>query len=157
MLVGLAAMQLVTLYGTVGYVAMGWSLLDAFYQVVITISGVGFCEVHPITSTLIRVHTMAVIALGHIAVACTLGAIVQFLTESELLHYFGDHNMMRPNGFLSGHGVVPRYGHAGGLACNEPADTKRTFVIIEMSHLETLARTARRSGMLPLEQPQVCP
>jgi voltage-gated potassium channel len=151
LLFGLAAILAVTCYGTVGYLAMGWSLFDAFYQVVITISGVGFNEVRPISSTLIRLHTMTVIGLGVIAVAYTLGVFVQFLTESELHHYFGHHRMMNQNEILSGHTTVAGFGRVGGLVCDELATTARTFVIIELSHYETVVGIARRSGRLSLE------
>ena len=43
---------------------MGWTFMDAFYQVFITISAVGLTEVHPLVTTPLRLHTMLVIALG---------------------------------------------------------------------------------------------
>ena len=43
-----SALGTVMVYGMVGYMVMGWSFMDAFYQVFITISAVGLTEVHPL-------------------------------------------------------------------------------------------------------------
>ena len=45
---GFAAILCVIVYGVLGYRVMGWSLSDAFFMVVIMISGVGLGEVRPL-------------------------------------------------------------------------------------------------------------
>src|SRR4051794_9337189 len=84
MLIGLAWVGVIVVLGTLGYVAMGWSAVDALYMVVITISGVGYGEVRPMASTPERIHTMIVIALGIVAMAYTVAGFLQFLTEGEI-------------------------------------------------------------------------
>jgi voltage-gated potassium channel len=145
-LYGFVAIGLVSLYGTIGYIAMGWSLLDAVYQVVITVSGVGFGEVRPVTSTLGRVHTMLVIALGVLSVAFTLAAFVQFLTETEILGYFGRQRTMHQIDSLTGHTIVAGYGRMGALVCDELAARQLPFVVVEMSRDE--AAQAEAHGFL---------
>jgi voltage-gated potassium channel len=130
---GFAAIGVVAIYGVAGYLAMGWSLLDAVYQVVITISGVGFGEVRPLTSTPARFHTMAIIGMGILSVAFTLGAFVQLLTETEILGYFGRQRMKKDIKMLSGHTIVAGYGRVGGLVCEELAAREQPFVIVELS------------------------
>lgn len=130
---GLTAIVMVALYGTAGYLVLGWSFLDALYQVVITISGVGFNEVRPLVSTPARIHTMMVIGLGMLSVAFTLGSFVQFLTESEVLDYLGRHRMMKQIETLSGHTIVVGYGRVGGLVCDELSARDQPFVIIEVN------------------------
>jgi voltage-gated potassium channel len=44
---GVGLLTLLVAVGTVGYVALGFSLLNAAYQTVTTISTVGFREVEP--------------------------------------------------------------------------------------------------------------
>jgi hypothetical protein len=68
----LLVLAAVMTYGVIGYVVLGWSPFDAFYMVVITISGVGFGEVRPVTTTAERVHTILVIAMGVITVGFTV-------------------------------------------------------------------------------------
>jgi voltage-gated potassium channel len=132
-LYGFVAIQLVASYGVAGYLAMGWSFLDALYQVVITISGVGFNEVRPLTSTVLRIHTMILITLGILSVAFTLGSFVQFLSEVEFLRYFGRHRMMKQIQMLNGHTIVAGYGRVGALVCDELATHALPFVVVELS------------------------
>jgi voltage-gated potassium channel len=142
----LIAIQVVAIYGTVGYLAMGWGFLDAIYQVVITISGVGFGEVQPLVSTAARVHTMVVICLGLLAVAFTLGSFVQFLTESEILGVFGRRRTMKQIQSLSRHTIVVGYGRVGALVCDELAARDHAFVIIDLSRER--AEMAQERGFL---------
>jgi voltage-gated potassium channel len=132
-LFGFAAILAVTIYGVVGYLAIGWNFLDAFFQVVITISGVGFGEVQPLNSTVARVHTMVVIGLGICAVAYTLGAFVQSLTESEILGYFGHQRMIKQIETMSGHAIVAGFGRVGALVCDELLAAEQPFVVVELS------------------------
>ena len=129
---GLVAILAVAVYGTAGYLVLGWSFLDSLFQVVITISGVGFNEVRPLVSTSARIHTMMVIGLGMLSVAFTLGSFVQFLTESEVLNYLGRHRMIKQIETLTGHTIVVGYGRVGGLVCDELSARNQAFVVVEV-------------------------
>ncbi len=131
---GFAAIQVVAAYGVTGYMSMGWTFIDSLYQVVITISGVGFDEVEPMKSTGSRVFTMSLIGLGMLSVAFTLGSFVQFLTESELIDYLGRHRMTKQIHTLSRHTIIAGYGHLGSLICDELSAREKPFVLIESSH-----------------------
>jgi voltage-gated potassium channel len=133
-ILGLAAMQCVIIYGVIGYRLMGWNLSDAFFQVVIIISGVGLGEVRPLMGPFVRAHTMIVIALGISSLAFTLASLVQSLTESELLVYFGRQRKMRQIESLSDHTIVAGYGRVGTLVCEELAAADQPFVVVELSH-----------------------
>ena len=57
---GITFFLLTCLFGTFAYASAGWSWMDAFYMVVITIFGVGYGEVNPIeTSELASCHDLA--------------------------------------------------------------------------------------------------
>ena len=129
---GVAIGWVVVAFGVVGYVAMGWAPFDALYMVVITISGVGYGEVRPITTAAERVHTMLVIALGMVVVGYTLGRFVQFLTEGEIQNLVGHHRMRRQIEGMKGHTVVVGYGRVGALVCDELAEAEIPFVVVEL-------------------------
>jgi voltage-gated potassium channel len=131
-LIGFTALLTVMIYGIAGYMVMGWSFMDAFYQVFITISAVGLTEVHPLVSTSLRLHTMLVIALGLFSVAFTLGGFIQLLTEGEFQKYLGHQRMMRQIDTLKGHTVVAGFGRIGALVCDGLAAAEIPFVIIEL-------------------------
>jgi voltage-gated potassium channel len=129
---GLIAILVVTLYGVLGYRAVGWNLFDAFFQVMIIISGVGLGEVQPIDSPLARIHTILVIMLGISSVAFTLASLIQFLAESEILTFFDRQRMMKQIETLSGHTIVAGYGRVGALVCAELAAAGQDFVVVEL-------------------------
>jgi voltage-gated potassium channel len=57
-------LALVLSMGTAGYMILeGWNLLDALYMTVITVTTVGFSEVHPISDEA-RVLTMTILVSG---------------------------------------------------------------------------------------------
>ncbi len=131
-LFGLAAIQVVTLYGILGYVVIGWNVFDAFYQVVILISGVGLGEVEPLDSTLERIHTIILIGMGISSVAFTLASLIQYIAESDLVTHFGRHRMKKQIEMLSGHTIVAGYGRVGALVCTELAAAEQPFVVVEL-------------------------
>ena len=131
---GFAALGSVMFYGVAGYMAMGWTFMDALYQVFITISAVGLTEVHPLVTTPLRLHTMLVIALGLFSVAFTLGGFLSLLTEGEFQKYLGHQRMMRQIEALRGHTIVAGFGRVGALVCEGLAASEMPFVIIELDH-----------------------
>src|SRR5262245_18956758 len=116
---GVAFLFAVLLYGTFGYVAAGWSLGDAVYMVMITISTVGFTEVHEINTSWLRFHTVLVILLGYFGAGFTLTGILSFITEEELQTLLGHQRVRRQIEALRGHTIVAGMGRMGSLVCSE--------------------------------------
>jgi voltage-gated potassium channel len=130
---GFAALGVVILLGVLGYIVLGWNAFDALYMVVITVSGVGFGEVRPMTSTWTRIHTMFVIAFGIVAVAYTLAGFVQFITEGEIQTLLGHTRVRRHIETLADHVIVAGFGRMGSLICEELVQAGVPFVLIERS------------------------
>jgi voltage-gated potassium channel len=133
-IIGFAALLTVMVYGVAGYMLMGWTFMDALYQVFITISAVGLTEVHPLVTTPLRLHTMLVIAMGLFSVAYTLGGFISLVTEGEFQKFLGQQRMMRQIETLSGHTIVAGFGRVGALVCEGLVTAQVPFVIIDQEH-----------------------
>ena len=142
-LTGFIGLVLVTAWGVIGYVALGWSGFDALYMVVITVSGVGYQEVRPLTLPMERWHTMLVIGLGMLAVAYMVGGFIQFLTEGEIQNILGHKRMRRQIETLRDHIIVAGYGRVGSLVSDELAQAEIAFVVVDRSP-ERIAEIERR-------------
>ena len=79
----LSALAVVTVVGTLGYVVLGFSPLDALYQTVTTVFTVGFREVEPL-DTAGKVFTIVLIVVGVGTALYTLGALLELLIEGQL-------------------------------------------------------------------------
>ena len=65
-----------------------WGWFDSFYMVVITLSTVGYQEVHPLSHAG-RVFNIVLIVAGVALVFLMIGALTQALLEFELFKVFG--------------------------------------------------------------------
>lgn len=55
---GIVFLSLTVVVAVVGYMLAGWGLIDAIYMVVITVFGVGYGEVKPLASPLLKLFTI---------------------------------------------------------------------------------------------------
>lgn len=85
---GVIYMLLVMAVATAAYVAEGWSLGDAVYMVVLTVYTVGYDEVRPIDTPALREITIALIVFGCTGMIFLTGALIQFITLSQLQQVF---------------------------------------------------------------------
>ena len=77
---GLIAIALVLSGGTIGYLALGFSLLDAVYQTVTTVTTVGFREVERFEVPE-KVFTIALCIVGVGTALFTLSVTLEALVE----------------------------------------------------------------------------
>ena len=115
---------------TAGYMLAGWSLMDAVYMVVITTFGVGYGEVHPITSTTLRIFTIGVIVAGTSSVVYMVGGFVQMITEGEINKALGARRMTRSIETLEHHVIICGFGRMGQILARKMLDANIPCVII---------------------------
>jgi voltage-gated potassium channel len=130
--------------GTIWYHQVeGWRWVDAAYMTMITLSTVGFTEVHPLGD---RGHmfTMSLILLGVV----NIGYIVNRFTEALIQGYFQEGLRQRQQRLvmdsLTGHYIVCGFGRMGRQAAQELATEGVRFVVAD-SQLEPI-RSARECG-----------
>jgi voltage-gated potassium channel len=129
-LVALALMVLFAL-GTVGFHLLeGWPWFDSFYMVLITVTTIGYSEVHPLSHSG-QVFNVFVIVIGVGLVFLLIGVTAQALLEFELTHFFGRRRMEREIDRLSGHFIICGAGRVGRSTARELARKPVPFVIIE--------------------------
>jgi voltage-gated potassium channel len=126
----LAALALVMVGGTIGYIALGFGLLDALYQTVTTVTTVGFREVQPL-STGGKIFTIALIVVGVGTALYTLGVIIETLLEGQLPEVFGRRRMERKITGMRDHVVVCGWGRVGRAIARDLAAMGGDPVVID--------------------------
>jgi voltage-gated potassium channel len=102
----------VILAGTIGYIALGFGVLDALYQTVTTITTVGFREVHPLDSTG-KVFTIVLILAGVGTALYAFSVVLEMLVEGHLRRHFERRRMERIIARMTGHAIVCGWGRVG--------------------------------------------
>jgi len=120
----------IMLIGTIGYLALGFTLLDAFYQTVTTVTTVGFREVQPL-STAGQVFTIVLILLGVGTALYALGVLIQTLVGGELHDVIGRRRMDRRIAELHDHVIVCGWGRVGRAIGKELGDGDTSLVIVD--------------------------
>jgi voltage-gated potassium channel len=125
------ALVVLTLAGTVGFHFIeGWGWFDSFYMVIITLTTVGYQEVHPLSHGG-RVFNVFLILAGVALVFLMIGALTQALLEFELFKVFGRRRMEREVSHLKGHYIICGAGRVGHSVARELAQKPCPFVIVE--------------------------
>ena len=125
------ALLVLTAAGTAGFHYIEhWSWFDSFYMVVITLSTIGYQEVHPLSHEG-RVFNVVLIIAGVALVFLIIGALTQALLEFELVKVFGRRRMEREVAKLKNHYIICGAGRVGNSVAHELARKPCPFVIIE--------------------------
>ena len=130
MRLGLVAFVLVTAIGTIGYVLLGFSLLDAVYQTVTTLSTVGFREVEPL-STVGKLFTTVLILVGVGTVLTTFTVVVEALIEGSLRDIYGRRRMDRKIAGMAGHVIICGWGRVGQSIARYVAAAGQPLVVVD--------------------------
>jgi voltage-gated potassium channel len=128
--------------GTTAFMAVeGWSFFDAFYMTTITLTTVGFGEVHPL-STGGRLVAIALILGGTGSLAYGLSMVTAFILEGELKDVLGKRRMEKALAQLRDHIIVCGAGETGKHVVQELVKSRIPCVVIEqnLSRLKHLER-----------------
>lgn len=117
--------------GVIGYMSIeGYSVWDAFYMTVITISTVGFSEVYEL-SFHGRMFTAVFIIFNISLVAYIVSIISRYLFEGELRDVFTNYLSKREVNKMKDHVIICGYGRNGYTASKELERDKIPFVVID--------------------------
>ena len=135
--------------GTGGYmITEGWSPSDAFFMTVITLSTVGYGEIHNLDGAG-RVFTSVLILGGLGLLSYSLTNVAAWFVEGQLTGGVVRQQVRRRIANLEHHVVVCGYGRVGESVSAQLAQEQVPVVVIE--HLEDRMRECLRQGTLALQ------
>jgi voltage-gated potassium channel len=135
--------------GTLGYMAVeGWSAWDAFYMTVITVTTVGYREVHDL-SRAGQAFTVVLLFVGVGGALYTFTMMASAVVEGGLPKRLRRHRREHMLDTIKDHFIVCGYGRIGRLIASQFRHQSIPFVVIEMDPGRT--QMAVDDGVLAIE------
>src|SRR3981081_1703780 len=139
----------IIVYGITGYMLIdGWDLLDSFYMVIITISTVGYQEIHP-QGIAGRIFTSTLIVVGVATMLYGFGVFAETLAENAFGNYRRERQLERSLNQLRDHFIICGYGRIGTQIVAEFEEHKVPYAVIDQTE-EAVGRL-RAEGRLHIE------
>ncbi len=116
--------------GATGYYIIGgkeWTIIDSIYMTIITLSTVGFGEVHPLTQ-MAKLWSIIVIIFGVSGVAMIISKIGTDLMEFK---QYRKRAMLNKIKKMKNHYILCGYGRTGAVIAKELHEKKHKFVVID--------------------------
>jgi len=117
--------------GATGYMIIeGWDFLDAVYMTVITLTTVGYGEVHEV-SRIGQLYTILLIFIGVAFCLYVAGSVVQFMVEGRIRTILGRRSLDKKIDQLKNHYIICGYGRIGRVLCNQLKRKPIDLVVID--------------------------
>ncbi len=138
--------------GTLGYslIEENWSLFDAFYMTLISLTTVGYGEVRPLT-TQGRVFTVFLLLGGVGTLAYGVSTTTAFLVGGQFTQMMRKRSLETKIQHLSDHLVLCGLGETGRHVADEFIKTNKPFVAIERDPEQIALRIEDFPGLLYVE------
>ncbi|MBI5408863.1 MAG: potassium channel protein [Nitrospirae bacterium] len=118
-------------FGTLGFsIIEGWRIFDSLYMTVITLTTVGYLEVHPL-STAGRAFTIVLILSGVGTMLYALSVGARALLEGEIREILGRRKLSKKIGELKDHYIICGFGRMGKIICREMTQDGAAYIVIE--------------------------
>ncbi len=136
------AVVVVAAVGAAGFMVLeGWSFFDSLYMAVITLTTVGFTEVHPLNPAgRVWAMILAVSAIG--IIWGSVGMVAQNMLADVASGKREARMIRRAIDSLSGHFIVCGYGRVGSMVARELVEDGQQVVVIDIRP-DSLERAAR--------------
>jgi len=117
--------------GVVGFKSMSnYTWIDALYMTVITITTVGFKEVHPLDDAT-KIFTISLILTSVFILGYALSVITEYILSKNSFEELKQKKMQKKIDNLKNHIIICGYGRNGRQAANKLLAYNKPFVIIE--------------------------
>jgi voltage-gated potassium channel len=138
---------LITSGGTIGYMIIEeWDFADSFYMTIITMSTVGFGEVHELT-IYGKLFTAFLIISSFGTFAYAITSITTYLVGGEYRQYFKEYKTMQELKKMNGHVIICGYGRVGMQVAQDLNAHGNEFIIIEQDE-DIVMQEKDHSGFL---------
>jgi voltage-gated potassium channel len=135
--------------GTIGYSLLGYTPSEAVYMTIITITTVGFGEVHPLNNHgMWFTSFLVVVSIGIFFYAVT--SFTRYIVEGVFMNTYKDTKVKRKIEKISDHVVICGYGRNGKQAAIELYEHKVNVVVVE-NDPEAIQILRETPGMLYVE------
>lgn len=122
---------LVLIAGTSGFMVLEqFSFFDALYMTIITITTIGYAEIHQL-SFAGRVFNIFLIIGSFSTFTYALAKLTQYIASGDLNRYFKNRKIMQDINSLKGHVIVCGFGRNGQQAARTLRGHKEDFVVID--------------------------
>lgn len=144
---GILLLSLILTSGTLFYrIHEQYPVIDAFFMTIITISTVGFGQIHPL-SDVGKLFTSGLIILSLGGLAWIGSSLARFIFDGELKEYLKTYRVDKKIMKLKDHTIIVGYGRNGEQAAMELKDSGVDFVVIEKRE-NVLARMREDESLL---------
>ncbi len=117
--------------GIIGYMTIeGWNFLDSAYMTIITLTTVGFKEVHPISPNG-QIFTILLLYFGIGFIFYVLKAVVQFTVEGEIKTLLGRRKLDKKINHMKNHYIICGYGRIGKVIYNTLIKKISKIIVID--------------------------
>ena len=109
----------------------GFTFIDALYMTIITVSTVGYTEVHPLTNAG-RLFNILLILSSLATTAYAITMLTRYVVDGEINKYLKNRRMMTAINNLENHVILCGYGRNGKQAAETLFHRKVQFIVIEI-------------------------
>jgi len=129
---GLLALAVVVVGGTIGYLVLGFGFLDAVYQTVITVTTVGFGPPHTL-GTGGKIFTIVLVLIGVGTALYTFSVTLEVLLEGHMRDLVRRRRMENNIAHMTDHVIVCGWGRVGREVARYLVNAGRQVVVVDRS------------------------
>jgi len=127
-------------FGVIGYMMIeGWNFRDSLFMTVITITTVGYAEVHDLTPAG-EIFTIVLLIVGVGIILYLLGSTAKLLLEGELEDLIGRKRLEKKIRDLKDHYIICGFGRMGKTIAKEFSSRDMEVLIIEKNSVPNIEK-----------------
>jgi voltage-gated potassium channel len=128
---GLLALLVIVVCGTIGFLGLGYSFVDALFQTIVTVTTVGFREVHNFGAPG-EIFSIFLILAGVGTAAYTFSVLIDSFVEGHLSDLVSRRRMERRIESMQGHVILCGWGRVGQAIARHVIGAEQDMVVVDL-------------------------